>query len=123
MVNKNDIGGMVQVELGHPRRIDALTAQKIDVAIIFQEMLGTAVAAKYLQTNGVALAVALRVLVHARRKEPSPPKMIGIESVSANCQLSSRAEAGDEPRLKHRHKLLCLEIDWHWLLQACGRFP
>ena len=79
MVTKNYIGGLMQLKLDHPRRIDALTAQKIDVAIIFQEMLGTAVAAKYLHTNGVSLSVALRVLVCERRKEPSPPKMIGIE--------------------------------------------
>ncbi|TSD72511.1 hypothetical protein FFI39_016880 [Janthinobacterium sp. KBS0711] len=79
MVNKNYIGSLAQVALDYPRRIDALTAQKIDVAIIFQEMLGTAVAAKYLHTNGVPLSVALRVLVCERRKDPSSPKMIGIE--------------------------------------------
>lgn len=84
MVNENYISGLAQEELDRRRRIDALTAQKIDVAIIFQEMLGTAVAAKYLRTNGVPLSVALRVLIHARRKDPSPPKMIGIEDGPAN---------------------------------------
>lgn len=59
------------------RRTDALMAQKIDVAIIFQEMLGTFTAAKYLCEQRVPLQIALRVLVHTRRNSPSPPKMIG----------------------------------------------
>ncbi|WP_162995683.1 hypothetical protein [Janthinobacterium agaricidamnosum] len=96
MVTKNYIGGPVQVEPDHPRRIDALTAQKIDVAIIFQEMLGTAVAAKYLHTNGVPLSVALRVLVCERRKDPSPPKMIGLEKGPAHHPPSRMSETGAE---------------------------
>ncbi|WP_070218501.1 hypothetical protein OX462_12570 [Janthinobacterium sp. SUN098] len=96
MVTKNYIGGPVQVEPDHPRRIDALTAQKIDVAIIFQEMLGTAVAAKYLHTNGVPLSVALRVLVCERRKDPSPPKMIGLEKGPAHHPPSRLSETGAE---------------------------
>lgn len=79
MKNKNYKIGLVQDEVERRKRIDVMTAQKIDVAIIFQEMLGTLVAAKYLHEHGVPLSVALRVLIHARRKEPSPPKMIGID--------------------------------------------
>lgn len=61
------------------RRTDALLAQKIDVAIIFQEMLGTLAAAKYLSEQQVPLQIALRVLMHPRRNSPSPPKMVGGE--------------------------------------------
>lgn len=49
-------------------RQDGLTAQKIDVGIIFQEMLGTATAAAYLAKNKVPMQLALRVLTRARRK-------------------------------------------------------
>ncbi|MGK5055286.1 hypothetical protein [Janthinobacterium sp. RB2P8] len=97
MVNKNYISGLAQEQLDRRRRIDALTAQKIDVAIIFQEMLGTAVAAKYLRTNGVPLSVALRVLIYAHRKDPSPPKMIGFEDGPVNrFQSKQTATRGNQ---------------------------
>lgn len=93
MKNKNDKVDPAQEEHERRRRTDALTAQKIDVAIIFQDMLGTLVAAQYLHENGISLSVALRVLVHARRKDPSPPKMIGIGDRSATLILASQARA------------------------------
>lgn len=43
-------------------RVDLLTAQKVEVAIVFQKMLGTEDAAAYLAENGVSEEVALRVL-------------------------------------------------------------
>ena len=43
-------------------RPDNLTAQKVDVAIILQAMLGTVGAAEYLADNAVDMAVSLRVL-------------------------------------------------------------
>jgi hypothetical protein len=43
-------------------RPDHLTAQKVEVAIILQAMLGTASAAEYLATNAVDPAVVSRVL-------------------------------------------------------------
>lgn len=49
-------------------RHDGLTAQKVDVGVIFQEMLGTATAAAYLAKNKVPMHVALRVLTQTRRK-------------------------------------------------------
>lgn len=49
-------------------RQDGLTAQKIDVGVIFQEMLGTATAAAYLAKNKVPMHLALRVLTRTRRK-------------------------------------------------------
>ncbi|WP_312435317.1 hypothetical protein [Janthinobacterium sp.] len=97
MENENIIGHTDQLEMDRRRRIDALTAQKIDVAIIFQEMLGTAVAAKYLYENDVSLAVALRVLVHTRRKDPSPPKMIGM-SVPPETAVLSGQVAREAPK-------------------------
>ena len=50
-------------------RPDTLTAQKIEVGIILQAMLGTPAAAEYLDNNAIARSVALRVLFepHLRR--------------------------------------------------------
>lgn len=52
-----------------PGRPDHLTAQKVEVGIILQAMLGTPAAAEYLENNGIGRAVALRVLFepHLRR--------------------------------------------------------
>lgn len=49
-------------------RQDGLTAQKVDVGVIFQEMLGTATAAAYLAKNNVPMHIALRVLTQTHRK-------------------------------------------------------
>lgn len=49
-------------------RQDDLTAQKIDVGVIFQEMLGTSTAAAYLAKNKVPMDVAMRVLTKNHRK-------------------------------------------------------
>ncbi|MBE3024490.1 hypothetical protein [Janthinobacterium sp. GW458P] len=46
-----------------------MTAQKVEVGIIFQEMLDTATAAAYLAKNKVPIATALRVLTGTRRKK------------------------------------------------------
>lgn len=43
-------------------RGDALTAQKVEVGIILQAMLGTVGAAAYLADNAVHISVSLRVL-------------------------------------------------------------
>ena len=43
-------------------RPDLLTAQKVEVSIILQAMLGTTVAAEYLADNEVDLSVSMRVL-------------------------------------------------------------
>ena len=50
-------------------RPDTLTAQKVEVGIILQAMLGTPAAAEYLENNAIKRAVALRVLFepHLRR--------------------------------------------------------
>ncbi|WP_436485143.1 hypothetical protein [Janthinobacterium sp. RT4P48] len=50
-------------------RHDDLTAQKVEVGIIFQEMLDTAAAAAYLAKNKVPISTALRVLTGSRRKK------------------------------------------------------
>lgn len=51
-------------------RPDVLTAQRVEVGVIFQAMLGTVDAARYLALNQVPLHVALRVLTrhHQRRR-------------------------------------------------------
>lgn len=49
-------------------RLDVITAKKIDVGVIFQEMLDTATAAAYLAKNNVPMHIALRVLTQTHRK-------------------------------------------------------
>jgi hypothetical protein len=50
-------------------RPDLLTAQRVEVGIILQAMLGTPAAAEYLENNAIERSVALRVLFepHLRR--------------------------------------------------------
>jgi hypothetical protein len=50
-------------------RPDTLTAQKVEVGIILQAMLGTPAAAEYLENNAIERSIALRVLFepHLRR--------------------------------------------------------
>jgi hypothetical protein len=43
-------------------RPDVLTAQKVEVGIVLQAMLGTTAAAEYFDNNSIDRAVALRVL-------------------------------------------------------------
>ena len=58
---------------GAPSRVagrpDLLTAQRVEVGIILQAMLGTPAAAEYLENNAIERSVALRVLFqpHLRR--------------------------------------------------------
>ena len=49
-------------------RPDKLTAQKVEVGIILQAMLGTPTAAEYLETNAVNPSVVLRVLFHPQQR-------------------------------------------------------
>jgi hypothetical protein len=49
-------------------RADALTAQKVEVAIILQAMLGTPAAAEYLLNNAVDPAVTQRVLYRPKQR-------------------------------------------------------
>jgi hypothetical protein len=49
-------------------RPDHLTAQKVEVGIILQAMLGTQSAAEYLETHAVDPAVVSRVLHHPQRR-------------------------------------------------------
>lgn len=71
MRSKNDNFDIVSVAANDQfacLRQDGLTAQKIDVGVIFQEMLGTPTAADYLAKNKVPIDLALRVLTKNRRK-------------------------------------------------------
>lgn len=54
------------------RRVDGMTAQRVEVSLIFQLMLGTSAGAEYLLASGVAASVALRVLGSQDRR-PSLP--------------------------------------------------
>jgi hypothetical protein len=66
---EEDEAGMPATPSRMTGRPDALTAQKVEVGIILQAMLGTAAAAEYLANNGVDAAVTHRVLHqrHLRR--------------------------------------------------------
>ena len=65
-------------------RKEHLMAQKVQVALVFQQMLGTADAHAYLSCNDVPEAVILRVLYHpdARRNLTSRELVALIEEMS-----------------------------------------
>lgn len=69
MRSKNDKVTIPNMQVTDCARQDDLTAQKVEVGIIFQEMLDTATAAAYLAKNKVPIATALRVLTGSRRKK------------------------------------------------------
>jgi len=69
MRSTNDKITIPDMETRDCARQDDLTAQKVEVGIIFQEMLDTATAAAYLAKNKVPIATALRVLTGSRRKK------------------------------------------------------
>ena len=52
----------------HDARVNHVLADSIDVGLIYWEIFGTAAARDYLMTNGVARAVAARVLSGPRRQ-------------------------------------------------------
>jgi hypothetical protein len=59
------------------RRLDRVTAGRVEVAIIFKEMLGLEDAAVYLAVNGVPPCVAERVLAATRTKRISDDAIVG----------------------------------------------
>lgn len=69
MRSKNEKVNAVDMDILDCARQDDLTAKKVEVGIIFQEMLDTATAAAYLAKNKVPITTALRVLTGARRKK------------------------------------------------------
>ena len=68
-------GRLRQLWRGHCRRSNVLTSQKVNVGIIFNNMLGCEEAVQYMAKNGIPEAVTSRVLDHARqrRKNDVPP--------------------------------------------------
>lgn len=69
MRSKNEKVTATDMDILECARQDDLTAQKVEVGIIFQEMLDTAAAAAYLAKNKVPISTALRVLTGSRRKK------------------------------------------------------
>jgi hypothetical protein len=69
MRSNNDKANATNMDILDCARQDDLTAQKVEVGIIFQEMLDTATAAAYLARNKVPIATALPVLTGPRRKK------------------------------------------------------
>ncbi|PLY39445.1 hypothetical protein CSZ94_26365 [Janthinobacterium sp. ROICE36] len=69
MHSRNNKATYTNIDMLDCARQDDLTAQKVEVGIIFQEMLDTATAAAYLAKNRVPIATALRVLTGSRRKK------------------------------------------------------
>ena len=69
MRSNNDKANATNMDILDCARQDDLTAQKVEVGIIFQEMLDTATATAYLAKNEVPIATALRVLTRSRRKK------------------------------------------------------
>jgi hypothetical protein len=59
------------------KRLDSVTAGRVEVAIIFKEMLGVEDAAVYLAGNGVPQRVAERVLADPRTRRISDDAIVG----------------------------------------------
>jgi hypothetical protein len=56
---------------GHCRRSNVLSAQKVNVGIIFNNMLSCEEAVQYMSKNGIPEAVASRVLDHSKQRRKS----------------------------------------------------
>jgi hypothetical protein len=83
------------------RRLDRMTAGRVEVAIIFKEMLGGDDAAVYLAGNGVPQCVTERVLAGKARRR------IGDDAIVCNCQRDpdiARPTAPDKRAAKVRQK-------------------
>ncbi|MBB3224905.1 hypothetical protein [Pseudoduganella umbonata] len=65
------VAGPELVQLPVDRRTDTLSSQRVEVAIVFQTMLGTNAAAEYLRNAGVPIWISARVL-GSRKRRPSP---------------------------------------------------
>lgn len=59
----------------HTIRKDRLTAQHIDVALVYKDMLGMADAMAYLQREQISREIAERVLLTDRRRNASPARL------------------------------------------------
>jgi hypothetical protein len=70
-VRRATIASSVQLPLPSEARVDTLTSQRIEVALVFQSMLGTNAAAEYLRNAGVPIWITARVL-GSRKRRPSP---------------------------------------------------
>jgi len=70
------IAGAGQNPLSDDQRSDQLSSQRIEVALVFQSMLGTDAAAEYLRNAGVPIWITARVLGSAKRR-PSPALVVG----------------------------------------------
>ena len=70
-------GVRIPIEIKQPqltldRRVDSVTAQRVEVSLVFQLMLGTLAGAEYLQASGVAECIATRVLGSQIRRASLP---------------------------------------------------
>ena len=61
-----------QPQLTLDRRVDSVTAQRVEVSLVFQLMLGTLAGVEYLQASGVAEGIATRVLGSQIRRASLP---------------------------------------------------
>lgn len=64
-------------------RVDTMTSQRVEVALVFQSMLGTNEAAEYLRDAGVPIWVSARVL-GSRNRRPSPELVVEGAPVPEN---------------------------------------
>jgi hypothetical protein len=69
------INGPEQEPVIADRRTDHLTSQRVEVALVFDSMLGTDSATEYLRNSGVPAWVTARVLSSVQRR-PSPELVV-----------------------------------------------
>lgn len=72
-VRRATIASAQQVQLPSEARTDSLTSQRIEVAMVFQSMLGTNAAAEYLRNAGVPIWITARVLGSKKRRPTAEP--------------------------------------------------
>ena len=65
-------------------RANRLCAEQVEVALVMQEMLGTAAAAHYLHEKSVSVEIAVRVLTReGQRRWRSPVNLAAFEAAPA----------------------------------------
>lgn len=63
-----NLPGTLRMPMPEDCRIDQLTSQRLEVALVFQSMLGTESAAAYLRNAGVPIWITARVLGSTKRR-------------------------------------------------------
>lgn len=84
------------------RRLDRLTAQRVEVAIVFKEMLGVEDAIAYMDANGIPQHIAERVLAGVTTTRTSDATIVGHCQHDPDTAKPAVAELRSAPGGKER---------------------